>query len=319
MHPLADVDVRVGRCYSGCMDLHTATVTLERALSSEDRYGLSEILDELAEGTCDAAALIPLLERIAAKGCCFCDFDDNGAGGYPRAVGKPVSYADEARKAIENIRENRALRTASPNAASLMSCDEVCVAAAIEEVARGEHADPTLLPILEKLARIGQQSYNRRKRQLGEAALRAMERVRSHVEAPERSSAARLAAWNSLDEAQRERIVAVLDEHAADRAKLDRDVYASNFSDAPMVEVYRCTGDRERLTVDYLFHWWEWCPAQSGSDWNYHCVYRGTASFTGDTLTHHAAEPLQRDYVHESDEDAYDREAVLNALRSKLL
>ena len=128
----------------------------------------------------------------------------------------------------------------------------------------------------------------------------------------------RLAAWDALEEAQRSRILATVCEHAANRAEADRDVYASNFTDRPTVEVYRCIGDRGHLTVDYLFHWWEWCPAQSGSDWNYHCVYRGTASFEGDVLDRNDIEQLRRDYVHEHDEKHYDREATLREVRSEL-
>jgi hypothetical protein len=132
------------------------------------------------------------------------------------------------------------------------------------------------------------------------------------------AAADRLADWDALEEAQQRHVLAIISEHAANRAKAERDLYASNFSDGPKVEVYRCTADGEQLVVDYLFHWWEWCPAQSGSDWNYHCVYRGTASFNGDRLERNDIQQLRRDYVHEYDEKGYDREAVLRAVRAEL-
>lgn len=127
-----------------------------------------------------------------------------------------------------------------------------------------------------------------------------------------------LEAWNALDEAERNRVIGTISELAAQRAKADRDTYASNFTDDPRVEIYGSALDRGRLTVHYLFHWWEWCPAQSGSDWNYHCIYRGTASFSGRALARNDIEVVRRDYVCESDESSYDREAVLREVSAAL-
>jgi len=127
-----------------------------------------------------------------------------------------------------------------------------------------------------------------------------------------------LAVWNALDEAEQRRIFATLSQLAAQRAEADRDTYASNFTDAPRVEIYQSAAARGRLTIRYLFHWWEWCPAQSGSDWNYHCVYCGTATFAGNALDANDIEVVRRDYVHENDEKSYDREAVLSQARSAL-
>lgn len=129
------------------------------------------------------------------------------------------------------------------------------------------------------------------------------------------------AAWDALDEAKRGRVLARLAQASAARALADRDLYASNATLEPTVEVYGARRDGETLVVDYLFSWWEWCPAQSGSDWNYHCVYRGAATLVGERykLEQNDVEAVCRDYVHEYDEKNYDREAVLAEVRKRLM
>ena len=127
-----------------------------------------------------------------------------------------------------------------------------------------------------------------------------------------------LAVWDLLEETCRSHILATLIEVATKRARADRDLYSSNTVNDPTVEIYDCWGSGAHLTVSYLFSWWEWCPAQSGSDWNYHYVYRGTATFEGEVLASSEAVPLRKNYVSEYDEKDYDLEAVLRAVRAEL-
>lgn len=54
-------------------------------------------------------------------------------------------------------------------------------------MARGEYTDPTLVPILEKIARKGKDSYREEKRRLAEAARRAIQRIRINIEVHGRS------------------------------------------------------------------------------------------------------------------------------------
>ena len=127
-----------------------------------------------------------------------------------------------------------------------------------------------------------------------------------------------IAIWDALDEGERVQILAKLQAVATKQAAAVKDTYASNFGDAPEVAIFDCAREGTALRVVYLFHWWEWCAAQSGSDWNYHKVYSGVATFDGGALRTNEMTERRSDYIHESDEDTYDRSAVVQAVRDEL-
>ena len=148
-----------------------------------------EVLCNLADGTCDAVQLIPVLEQIARRNH-FHYFDDNGAGGLPHASGKASEFRDWARAAIENIKENQRLQSPSPFAASLKSPDTDAVQFALDQVVHSNCDDATLLPILEKISRKDKyDSYSYyggygSPRLLGAAARKAIQRIRDNAGIP---------------------------------------------------------------------------------------------------------------------------------------
>ena len=115
---------------------------------------LTEVLVNLDDGTCDYQELIPLLEEIA-RADLFCYFDDNGAGGFPRADSRrETSFRSWALRAIENIRENAGFAAASGEAQALKSLDTRLIKSTLGKlIAENACADRTLIPILEKIAR----------------------------------------------------------------------------------------------------------------------------------------------------------------------
>ena len=127
-----------------------------------------------------------------------------------------------------------------------------------------------------------------------------------------------IATWDSLDEAQRTTILATLQRVSNERAEADKDLYASNFGNDPKVEIRDVTRAGSTVTVVYMFHWWEYCPAQSGSDWNYHKVRSGTAVFEGDKLAANDVVVRVDEYIHEYDEKNYSTDAVLENVRKEI-
>ena len=127
-----------------------------------------------------------------------------------------------------------------------------------------------------------------------------------------------IAVWDALEESERARILAKLKAAAKRHASSVRDLYASNAEPDPNIEIRDCTREGEVLRIVYLFDWWEWCPAQSGSDWNYHKVCTGIATFDGPTLRAHEVTERRSNYVHESSEDSYKAAAEVQAVRDEL-
>jgi hypothetical protein len=127
-----------------------------------------------------------------------------------------------------------------------------------------------------------------------------------------------IAIWDALEESERSRILAKLKVAAVQQAAAVKDMYASNFGNEPTVEILDCAHEGTALRVAYLFHWWEWCPAQSGSDWNYHRVYSGIAMFEGLKLRSNVLTERRKAYVHEYDEKSYDTNATLSEVRAEL-
>lgn len=127
-----------------------------------------------------------------------------------------------------------------------------------------------------------------------------------------------IAVWDALEETERARILAKLQAAATKQAAEVKDLYASNFGQAPTVQILDCACEGATLRVVYLFDWWEWCAAQSGSDWNYHKVYSGIATFEGGTLRGNEMTERRSNYVHESDEKSYDTADAVQAVRDEL-
>ena len=135
-------------------DKHLSARGLKRGLERACADDLAEVLTNLEDGACDYLELIPLLEEVA-RGDRFCYFDDNGAGGFPRAdLRQETSFKAWAIKAIENIRENAAFEAASPEARALKSHDARIIKSVLGRlIAAAACADAALIPILEKIAR----------------------------------------------------------------------------------------------------------------------------------------------------------------------
>ena len=127
-----------------------------------------------------------------------------------------------------------------------------------------------------------------------------------------------IATWDALDEAERAGMLAKLTAAATEKAREVKDTYASNFGENPTLEIIDCAREGTGLRVDYLFEWWEWCAAQSGSDWNYHKVYSGSALFDDGALRTNEMTERRSNYIHESNEDSYDRSAEMQAVRDEL-
>lgn len=172
------------------MDSASALATLQQGLDRECADDIVGVLCNLADGTCDYVDLIPLLEQIAAKDS-FYYFDDNGAGGFPHRSGKPSSFADWARLAIKNIRENATLGGTSQMARSLKSLDTSLIHATLTQLVQSKCGDEALIPVLEKIARKDKySSYSYwggygSPRHFGESARKAIQHIRSSIEGAE--------------------------------------------------------------------------------------------------------------------------------------
>lgn len=135
-------------------DKQYAITTLEEGLARACADNIAEVLINLDDNTCDYVELIPLLEKIA-RARSFYYFDDNGAGGFPRAdFNRETSFRGLALRAIENIKENARLESDSEFAAVLKGNDTHLIKTTLEQLEAEELcADKSLIPILEKIAR----------------------------------------------------------------------------------------------------------------------------------------------------------------------
>ena len=127
------------------------------------------------------------------------------------------------------------------------------------------------------------------------------------------------ASWDSLDESQRSSILSTLTAAAVKRCADDKDLYGSNGDANITIEILDCSVDGASITVRYMFDWWLWCPAQSGSDWNYHYIYSGTATFTGGKLAGNEIVQHEKIRVSEYDEKDYDTDAEVAKVRKQLV
>lgn len=135
-------------------DKNYAIETLEKGIAAGCADDIAEVLVNLEDGTCDYLELIPVLKKVAGKRS-FYYFDDNGAGGFPRAdINREVSFSYSATKAIENIIENSELKSDSAVAGALKSNSTNLIKTTLENLqSEGLCADNSLIPILEKIAR----------------------------------------------------------------------------------------------------------------------------------------------------------------------
>ena len=126
-------------------------------------------------------------------------------------------------------------------------------------------------------------------------------------------------AWDALSDAERAPILAALraivDQRAEDDATAS--VYGRVYGE-PRIELYDGTRDAEQLVLHYVFDFWLWCMAQSGSDWNHHHVYQATAEFANGALIGQSATRRRETYVHENDERNYDRDAVFRQVLAEV-
>jgi hypothetical protein len=94
-------------------DKHQALATLRNGLVNGCADDLTEVLINLEDNTCNYVELIPVLEDIVAVDS-FYYFDDNGAGGQPRADSRSkTSFKSWAQQAIESIKENATFESSS--------------------------------------------------------------------------------------------------------------------------------------------------------------------------------------------------------------
>ncbi len=128
--------------------------TLKDGLTEACADGITEVLINLEDGTCDYIELIPILEVIARQDW-FCYFDDNGAGGQPHPdLGRKTSFRSWALKAIENIKENARFESSGMIAHVLKSNSTDLIKTTLERLkSEGKCADKMLIPILEKIVR----------------------------------------------------------------------------------------------------------------------------------------------------------------------
>lgn len=170
-------------------DKSAAVSGLESGLERGCADDLAEVLINLEGGTCDYAELIPLLEKIAEADT-FYYFDDNGAGGFPRADHRQqTSFRQWALKAVENIKENSRFEAGGELARALKSNDNRIVGDALKEIVVSDCADKKLIPILEKIARknfYGSYSYfsgfKLKKFEFGDLARQAIETILENSE-----------------------------------------------------------------------------------------------------------------------------------------
>lgn len=150
---------------------------------------LTEVLINLEGGTCDYVELIPLLEKVAEADT-FYYFDENGAGGFPRAdLRQRSSFRQWALKSIENIRENARFEADGEIPRALKSNNNEIIKDVLKRITSGECVDKKLIPILEKIARknfYGSYSYysgfNLKELQFGELARQAIETILENSE-----------------------------------------------------------------------------------------------------------------------------------------
>jgi hypothetical protein len=129
--------------------------------------------------------------------------------------------------------------------------------------------------------------------------------------------------WDALAEPQRLQILAVVQATANERARDVRDTYAGNFTADSAIEIVGVESlDGSVVVVRYLFHWWEYCPAQSGSDWNYDKYWQGTAHFDGSDLALLHSEVVAVAEIRvtewEADVGGYSRASSLEDIRARL-
>jgi hypothetical protein len=127
---------------------------LKAGIREECADDITEVLMNLSEGTCDYLELIPVLKEVAAMDK-FYYFDDNGAGGFPRAdMSRLSSFKSWALNVISNIKENAKLETNAPEGQALKSNSTELIATTLGKMKAKRNAyDISLLPILEKIAR----------------------------------------------------------------------------------------------------------------------------------------------------------------------
>lgn len=134
------------------MTKNESIASLELGLQTRCLDDIIRVLCNLEDGTCDYLELIPLLKKVAEQEWFyFCD--DNGAGGFPRPSGQPVSYKEGALKAIENIKENSQFETSSVIAENLKSNHTNFIKAALLSLSESDSSDESLIPILKKIAK----------------------------------------------------------------------------------------------------------------------------------------------------------------------
>jgi hypothetical protein len=174
-------------------DKLSAIKGLESGLARECADDIVEVLVNLADGTCDYADLIPVLEKVAEKDL-FYYFDDNGAGGFPRPdPRRRASLRSWALKAIENIKENVRFEADSLEAQALKSNDSRLIKTTLELLTASSCNDEKLIPILEKIARkdvYSSYSYTgsfEQQYSLTEIADKAIRKIRENCEGQARS------------------------------------------------------------------------------------------------------------------------------------
>ena len=169
------------------MNKSSAIAKLKSGIAQACADDITEVLCNLADGTCDYVELIPLLEEIAERDL-FYYFDDNGAGGLPHPSGEPESFRDWALEAIENIKENAEFGSSSQIARDLKSLDLQVIKSALTSLAKSNCQDEELLPILEKIAKKDEYStysyyegFSLTSHRLRKPALIAIEKIKANI------------------------------------------------------------------------------------------------------------------------------------------
>ncbi len=169
--------------------------TLQRGLAEACADDITVGLMNLAGGTCDYTELIPVLEEIARVDW-FYYFDDNGAGGLPRAdLSRNTSFKSWALSAIESIIENARLESNSMIARALKSSSTSLIQSTLQHLkSEGTCRDTSLIPILEKIARYNvYSSYSyytgfKKECQLGELARKVIHQIHLHNASPDKKA-----------------------------------------------------------------------------------------------------------------------------------
>lgn len=133
-------------------DKHNTKRLLERGLAESCADDITEAIINMHNGTCDYVELIPLLEQVAKEK--FYYFDDNGAGGLPRAdMQRETDFFIWAQQAIENLKANAQLEANDHIAAALKSNSTALIKFTMEQLkAAGTYANELLMPVLKKIA-----------------------------------------------------------------------------------------------------------------------------------------------------------------------